>query len=69
MSFEIDAGFGDFDTFGFEEFFLERGVRFTDEDFAAFADHAVPRNAFAGGSGGHGSPSAARAAAQAQGFG
>ncbi len=69
MSFEIDAGFGDFDAFRFEEFFLERGVRFTDEDFAALADHAVPGNAFSGRSCGHGAPGAACATAQAQGFG
>jgi len=69
MSSEIDAGFGDFDAFGFEELFLQRGVWLADEDFAALADHAVPRNAFSGGSGGHGASGAASAAAQAQGFG
>ncbi len=69
MISQVDAGLGDFDAFGFEEFFLEGGVGLADEDFAALADHAMPGNAFSRGSGGHGTPGAACAAAQAQGFG
>ncbi len=68
MIFQIDAGFGDFDAFGFKEFFLERGVRLADEDFAALTDHAMPGNAFSRGSGGHGAPGAACSTAQAQNF-
>ncbi len=68
MGFQVDAGFDDFYAFGFEELFLQRGVRLADEDFAAFANDAVPGNAFSGRSCGHGAAGAARATVEAQGF-
>ena len=65
----VDAGLGDFYTFAGQELFLQGGVRLADEDFAICADHAVPGDAAAAWSGGHGATSAARAANEAQGFG
>jgi hypothetical protein len=62
MALKIHAGFDDLNAFAFEELLLKRGVWFADEEFAAFAENAMPRNAFSGRSGGHGSACAARAA-------
>jgi hypothetical protein len=67
MFFYVDAGFDDGNAFGFEEFFLERGVRFTDEDFAVGAEDTVPGDALASRSGAHGAAGGAGAAGQAQG--
>jgi len=66
MLFEIDAGFDDLNAFGFEELFLEGGVRFTGQDFAVGAEDAVPRDGFAPGSGAHGTACRASAAGQTQ---
>jgi hypothetical protein len=66
MGPQVDAGFDDLDAFGFQELFLQRGVGFADQDFAAFAHHAMPRNAFSGGRRSHGSPGAARSTREAQ---
>ena len=49
MFLEVDAGFEDGNSFGFEEFFLQRGVRFADEDFAVGTEDTVPRDSFARG--------------------
>ena len=68
MRFQVDSGFDDFYAFGFEEFFLERGVGLADQDFAAFANYAMPGDAFSGGGGGHGAACAASAAGKAQSF-
>jgi hypothetical protein len=65
--FYVDAGFDDWNTFGFEELFLERGVRFADQDFAAGAEDAVPGDGLSSRSGAHGAAGGARAAAEAQG--
>lgn len=43
-------------------------MRPANEDFAAVADHAVPGNAFSGGSSGHGASGRARAARQTKSF-
>ena len=67
MRSQVDAGFDDFDAFGFEEFFLERGIGLADEDFAALADDAMPGDTLSGGSGGHGASGGACATGQAQG--
>lgn len=67
MFLEVDAGFDDGDSFGFEEFFLQRGVRFADEDFAVGAEDAVPGDASALRSSAHGAAGGARAARQMQG--
>lgn len=48
MELEIDAAFGHGDAFGFKELTLETGVGFADEEFAAGAEDAMPRDAFAG---------------------
>ena len=69
MSLEIDARFDDFYAFGFEELFLERGVGFTDEDFAALANDAMPGNALSRWCGGHSASGGARATREAQSFG
>src|SRR5205809_2810088 len=68
VALQVHARLNDFDAFAFEEFSLEGGVRLANEDFAALADDAMPGNAFAGRSGGHGASSAARAARKAQCF-
>ena len=45
MTGVVHAHFDDFDAFGFEEFSLQRRVRFGDENLSAFADNAMPGNA------------------------
>jgi hypothetical protein len=62
MALQVHAGFDDLDAFTLEELFLERGVWFANEEFAAFAENAMPGNAFSGRSGGHGAACAARTA-------
>ena len=66
MALQVDSGFDDRYAFAFEELFLEGGVGLADEDFAAFAEHAMPGNAFAGGCGGHGTARGASPATEAQ---
>jgi hypothetical protein len=66
VSFQVDARFCNLHAFGFEELFLQGSVGLADKDFAAFADYAVPGNAFTGWRGGHGTAHAARAAREAQ---
>ena len=68
MAFQVHAGLDDGYTFAFEEFSLQGSVRLADEDFAAFAEDAMPGDAFSGRSCGHGASSAARAAGKTQGF-
>src|SRR5258706_14072185 len=68
VAFQVHTRLNDFDAFAFEEFSLEGSVRLADEDFAALADNAMPGNAFAGRSGGHGASCGARAAWEAQGL-
>jgi hypothetical protein len=58
---------GHFHAFGFQEFSLQRSVRFADEKFPACANHAVPGNSFAGGAGRHSTTRRASATGQAQG--
>ena len=67
MALQLDAQLGNMDAFAFEELFLERGVGFADEEFAATADYAMPGDAFSGRCGGHGASCASGATAQAQG--
>lgn len=62
MFFYVDAGFDDGNAFGFEELFLQGGIRFPDQDFAIGAEDAVPGDAFSLRSGAHGAPGSARAA-------
>jgi hypothetical protein len=66
MLFQIDLTLDYRYAFAFEESFLQRGVRLADKDFAAFAENAMPGDAFAGGRGSHGAPRGASAAAEAQ---
>ena len=66
MLFQVDPGFDHCYAFAFEEFFLEGGVGLADKDFAAFAEHAMPGDAFAGGCGGHGAACGASPAAEPQ---
>ncbi len=66
MILEVDAGFDDGNSFGFEELFLQGGVRFANEDFAVGAEDAVPGDAFALRSCAHGAAGGARAAGQTQ---
>src|SRR5260370_31683794 len=68
VAFQVHARLSDFYPFAFEEFSLQGSIRLANEDFAAFTDDAMPGNAFAGRSGGHGASCAARAAREAQGF-
>ena len=68
VTLDIEAGFAKFDAFGFEEFALEAGVRFADEEFAARANDAVPGNAFAGGRRGHRAACGAATTGKAQSF-
>ena len=63
---EVHAGLDDANSLAFEKLFLEGSVRFADEDFAAFANDAVPRDASSRGSGGHGAASSACTARQAE---
>src|SRR5260370_1389255 len=67
MVFQVHARLNDFDAFAFEELSLQGSVRLADQDFAAFTDHTMPGNAFAGRSGGHGASCAPRPAREAQG--
>jgi len=67
MFFEVDAGFDDGNAFGFEELFLERSVRFANEDFAVGAKDPVPGNTFALRSCAHGAACRPSAAGQTQG--
>ena len=46
MLFQIHAKLYERDTFTFEKSSLKQGVRPANEDFAAVADHTVPRNSF-----------------------
>jgi hypothetical protein len=66
--FNRDAGFEDEDAFGFEQFALQGGVGFANQEFAACADDAVPRNASAGRTSSHCVAGGSCAAAQLQGF-
>src|SRR5258708_29070572 len=68
VALQVHTRLNDFDAFAFEEFSLEGSVRLANEDFAALADDAMPGNAFAGRSGGHGASCAARAPRKAQCF-
>src|SRR5258708_21116657 len=68
VAFQVHARLSDFYPFAFEEFSLQGSIRLANEDFAAFADNAMPGNALAGRSGGHGASSASRTAGEAQGF-
>src|SRR5437667_11545994 len=61
MAFQVNAGLDDGDAFAFEEFSLQRSVRLANEDFAAFAEDAMPGDAFSGRGRGHGATRAARA--------
>jgi len=63
MFLYVDAGFDDGNAFGFEELFLEGGVRLADQDFAVGAQDAVPGNTFALRSGAHGAAGGSCAAA------
>jgi len=54
MFFYVDAGFDDWNAFGFEEFFLQRRVRFANQDFPVGAEDTVPGDALASWSGAHG---------------
>jgi hypothetical protein len=69
MLLYIDAGFDNRNAFAFEEFALQAGVRFTNEDFAVGAENAVPGNASARWTGSHRAASTSCAADQAQSFG
>lgn len=66
MALQIDARFSELDPFTFKKFSLQRGVRFANQNFAAFAENAMPGNASSGRGGGHRASSGARAAGQAQ---
>ena len=68
MFLEVDAGFEDGNSFGFEEFFLQRGVRFADEDFAVGTEDTVPGDSFALRSCAHGAACCPSAAGQTQGL-
>ena len=54
MSLHVHTRFQEFDAFTLEELTLKRGIRFADEELAAVTNDAMPRNAFAGRSGSHG---------------
>lgn len=66
MGIQIDAGLDDLNAFGFEEFSLKGSVRLADEDFAALAHDAMPRNALSGRSGSHSAPCTAGTAGETQ---
>lgn len=68
MFFYIDARLDDRNAFRFEELFLQGSVGLADKDFAVGSENAVPRDAFALGSGAHGAACGAGAAGEAQGF-
>ena len=68
MFFYVDAGFDDWNAFGFEELFLQGGVGFADQDFAVGAKDTVPWYAFALWSGAHGATGGSRSTGEAQGF-
>jgi len=68
MLFYVDSGFDDRNAFGFEEFFLEGGIGFADQDFAVCAEDAVPGDALSRRGGAHGAAGGARAASETQGF-
>src|SRR5260370_27777982 len=65
MTLQVHAKFNDGDALAFEKLSLEQSVGPTNEDVPAVANHAVPRNAFSGGSGRHSTSTAAHAAGQA----
>ncbi len=68
MLLKIDAKLDDWHSFAFKKFFLQRGVRLADEDFAVGAEDAMPGDAFAARSGAHGAACGAGAAAKVQSF-
>jgi hypothetical protein len=68
MLFEIEAGFPESDALAFEKLSLQGSVRLTDQELAASADDAMPRNAFAGRTCGHGPTCCAATARKAQRF-
>ena len=63
--FQIHAELYKRDAFTFEKFSLKQSVGPTNQDFAAIAYDAVPRDPFSGWGGGHGASGCARAARQA----
>jgi hypothetical protein len=66
MTFQDHARLGDSDAFGFKELALKRSVRFTNEEFSALANDALPGNALPGRSSGHGVADGASASTKAQ---
>ena len=60
------AGFQDSDTLALQEFALQGGMGFADQEFTACADYSVPRNAFSGRGRRHRSACGSRSASQAQ---
>ena len=69
MLFHVDAGFEERNAFGFKQFALQPGIRFADQQFSAVTDHAMPGNAFAGGTRGHCTAGTARSSAEPESFG
>jgi hypothetical protein len=69
MFFHVHARFAECDAFRFQEFALQTGIRLTDQQFTAIANHAMPGNAFPGGACRHGPAGTARSTPQAKGFG
>ena len=65
---EVYSRLDDGNAFALQKFFLEGSVRLANENLAAFANHAVPRDAFSGGCGSHGSTCSTGAAGQAKSF-
>src|SRR5947199_8401672 len=68
MAFQAHAGLDDGYTFAFEEVSLQGSVRLADEAFAAFAEDAMPGDAFSGRSCVHGASTAAGAPGTTQGI-
>src|SRR5215467_9652420 len=66
--FHVHPAFAHFHAFALEHFALQAGIGFADQQFSAVADHAMPRNALAGGACGHRSTGAARSSAETQRF-
>ena len=68
MPFQVDAALGHLHAFAFEEFALQGGVGFTDQELSASSENAVPGNALAARRCSHGMACGAGAPFEAQSF-
>jgi hypothetical protein len=66
VELHVDAALGHLNALGFEEFSLQGGVGFADEEFPARAQNAMPGNSPSGRTTGHGATCGSCAARQAQ---